>query len=250
MKLNALLAVNENLKTQAEKNRTDLANTFVKKGHHFSEKIVTFTPNTEGASPVTESQLDLQTTIGEELTWLKPFLVKAIDSGNTIAVANTQAKADVILEGEITPLLKDVPATSLLELGKRVNELLEFAKLIPTLDPAKGFLPDAARGAGIFKARDEVKVRTIASQEALVLYPATDKHPAQTQLITKHLPAGSVTTREWSGLLTVADKGKLLERIEKLARAIAQARARANDTEIPGDTAKIGDVLIGYAFGL
>ncbi len=249
MKLNELLAINENLKTQAEKNRTDLANTFINKKHHFGENIVTFTPNTEGAQPVTEKQLDLQTTVKEELKWLKPFLVKALDSANKVAVANTQAKADVVLESGVA-ILKDVPATSLLELGKRVNELLEFAKHIPTLDPAKGFTPDPDRGDNIFKARNVTTTRTLKTQEVLVLVPPTDKHPAQAQLVPKDIITGTVTTREWSGMITVKEKGLLLERIEDLVRAVAKARARANETEVPGDAAKIGDILVGYAFGL
>ncbi len=249
MKLNELLAINENLKTQAEKNRTDLANTFINKKHHFGENIVTFTPNTEGAQPVTEKQLDLQTTVKEELKWLKPFLVKALDSANKVAVANTQAKADVVLESGVA-ILKDVPATSLLELGKRVNELLEFAKHIPTLDPAKGFTPDPDRGDNIFKARNVTTTRTLKTQEVLVLVPPTDKHPAQAQLVPKDIITGTVTTREWSGMITAKEKGLLLERIEDLVRAVAKARARANETEVPGDAAKIGDILVGYAFGL
>ncbi len=249
MKLNELLSVNDNLKTQAEKTRTELAATFVNKKHHFSESIVTFTPDTDGALPVTEKQLDLQTTVKSELKWIKTFLVKALDSANKVAVANTQAKADLVLETGET-LMKDIPATSLLELGKRMAELLEFAKHIPTLDPAKGFAPDPNRGLDIFQAREVTTVRTKKSDEVVVLYPHTDKHPAQTQLVTRTVSDGKVTTREWSGMITVTEKGQILERIEILVRAVAKARARANDTEVPGDAARIGDVLIGYAFGV
>ncbi len=251
MKLNELLSVNDNLKTQAEKTRTELAATFVNKKHHFQEQIVTFTPLAENAQAVTEKQLDLQTTVKKELLWLKPFLVKALDSANKVAVANTQAKADLVLETGET-LMKDVPATSLLELGKRMAELLEFAKHVPTLDPAKGFTLDLSRSADgdVQRARDTSTTRTAKVQEALVLLQPTEKHPGQAQLISKDIPTGSVTTQEWSGMMTTADKGKLLERIEILVRAVAKARARANDTEVPGDAARIGDVLIGYAFGV
>lgn len=249
MKLNELLSVNENLKTQADKTRSELAATFTNKRHHFSESIQTFTPNTENAASTTEAQLDLQTTVKKELKWIAPFLAKALDSANKIAVANTQAKADVVLETGET-LLTGVPATSLLELGKRVNELLEFAKQIPTLDPAKGFQVDPQRGEDVFKARDVVKVRTAKQAKVLTLAPATDKHPAQAQLVSEDVPTGVITVREWSGLITTTEKGQILERIEVLARAVAKARARANDTEVPGAAEAIGDTLIKYAFGV
>jgi hypothetical protein len=50
---------------------------------------------------------------------------------------------------------------------------------IPTLDPAKGFTHDSAKGAHVFKAREVTKTRTQKVQEPLTLAPATDKHPAQ-----------------------------------------------------------------------
>src|SRR5207248_6321488 len=63
-------------------------------------------------------------------------------SGNRIALA------DVVLE-DGTVLLAQVPATTLLELEKRVKEVQDLIAKILTLDPASGFEPDKERGAGI-----------------------------------------------------------------------------------------------------
>jgi hypothetical protein len=248
-KLHELLAVEGNLKGQAEKTRNDLIATFTNKGHHFSEKTISFKPNEEGAATITESQLDLQTTVPRELKWIAPFLIKSIDVSWQVAEANTVARADVILDDGRT-LLKQIPATSLLELEKRCRELSDFVSKIPTLDPAKGFRHDASRGADVFRARDEVKSRTKKVNEPLVLAPATDKHAAQVQLVTRDVVTGDITTMEWSGLITVADKGNMLSRVEELSRAVKAARSRANDQEVAKTDKKIGSDIVNYVFGL
>ena len=52
-------------------------------------------------------------------------------------MANTEAKADVILE-DGTTLLKAVPTTSLLRLGHRLEEIRDLVRSIGTLDPCQG----------------------------------------------------------------------------------------------------------------
>lgn len=247
-KLHEALAVESTLKGQADKTRTELASTFEKRRHLFSEKVVTFKPNDEGAAPVTEEQLDLNSTIPQELAWIKALWAKTLDTSFQIAEANTGARADVMLD-DGTVLLKDVPATALLELTKRAAEVHALVAAIPTLDPAKGFSPDPARGAGVYKAREETKTRTKKVQRPITLYEATKEHAAQVQLISEDIPIGTVQTQEWSGLLTPAAKSDMLERAEALKRALKQALARAN--EEPIDTSlKIGATVLGFVFGV
>lgn len=248
-KVHELLAVEGALKAQAEKTRSDLTNTFRNKPHHFSEKLVSYKPFADGESTMVESQLDLQTTVPDELKWIAPFLTKALDVSFQVAEANTIARADVVID-DGTVLLVSVPATALLELEKRARELQQFVEAIPTLDPAKGFAPDHDRGANVFKAREDKKRRTKKVQEPLVLHPGTDKIAAQVQLITKDVEVGEITTLEWSGLITVASKGDMLARVEDFSRAVKKARSRANDTEIPKTDVKLGSAIVDYVFGL
>jgi hypothetical protein len=247
-KLHEILAVNTNLAAQAAKTRTELMETFKKKVHHFTEKQVSFQPFEEGQPPVVESQLDLQTTVKKELVWLAPFLDKAIDAAYQVAEANTSARADVVLD-DGTVLLSNMPATSLLELEKRAKELHDFVYSIPTLDPAKGFSEDSQRGDGVYRARDDHKKRTKKETKVLVLAPATDKHPAQAQTYVEDVPIGDIVTLEWSGLLTVADKGDMLSRVEDFTRAVKQARSRANDLTVDTRDQKIGQKITDFIFG-
>ena len=246
-KLHEVLAVKSNLAGQFQKVRLELQSTFEKKRHLFSKKLVTYTPLAEGAQPETREQSDIQSTVGAEIKWLSPIAAKAIDADYAVDVTNTVAKADIVLDNGET-IAVGVPATALLQLEKRIKEIGEFIHTIPTLDPAKGFNPDSTEQPGVFKAREVVKASTQKVQEPLVLAPATDKHAAQVQLITKDVRVGTIQELEWSSLITPAKKAELLERNETLFRAITQARSRANDTTVDTKESKIGEKLLGFVF--
>ena len=109
-KLHEFLGSQSQVFTQAEKCRTDLANTLEKKRHHFGEKLVTYQADAEGAAKTVEAQSSLQTTVAQELRWLGEILAKAYDSEATIDQGNTVARGDVTLDnGDV--LLAGVPAT-------------------------------------------------------------------------------------------------------------------------------------------
>ena len=244
-KLHELLAVHGNLTGQANKKRTDLKVTFEKKRHLFEETRKTFKPNEEQAVSQVEEQKDIQSTVIREIEWIKPSLAKALDLAYQVDVANTQAKADVVTEdGDI--LLKAVPATTLLQLEKRVAEWKDLIDSIPTLDPAKGFQKDEARGRGFYKARDVTKPRTKKVPEVITLAQATREHPAQTQLVQIDKPIGTILEQEWSSLITPGMKADLLDQVETLLRAVAKARAKANEHDIDVTDKKIGGELLDF----
>lgn len=247
MKLHQLLAIETSRSSQTTKLRQDLIKTFGDKRHLFEKKVVTFTPAGEGSAAVTEQQSDLQTTVRQELSWIGPHIAEHLDLEFQINETNTRAAADIELP-DGTILAKDVPATTLLELQKRLNDIQELAKAIPTFDPAKGFTEDKDAGAGIRVARPVTKKRTTKVQEPLVLYPATEKHPAQVQMITSDKVTGEILEQEWSGMMTPADKSKILDRIEVLSRAVRSARAKANEAEVD-KTKTIGGDIVAYIFG-
>ncbi len=246
-KLHELLAVETSLENQANKVRTDLVNTFDKKRHLFEEKRVLFKPTVEGEHETVEVQSDIQSTVKQELDWISSHIVKALDASYQVAEANTQARANIVLDDDVeTVLLSNIPATALLELEKRIAEIHTLINSIPTLDPAKGFSLDSAR-TNIYKAREVVKTRTKKQAKVIVKYEATKEHPAQTELVNVDEPIGHIKEQESSGLITPGEKSALINRVETLGRAVRKARSRANEVEI--DTSKkIGKVLVGFIF--
>lgn len=246
-RLHELLAVEGQLRTQAESCRKDLSNTFEKKRHHFEEKLVTFKSSKEGEPDKVESQLKLQSTVTDEIAWISEKISAAMDAGHQIDKANLSAKTDLELE-DGSVLLRDVPTTSLLRMEHRIVELRDFIKTIPTLDPAKGFELDSAQRPGVFRAREVTKVRTQKIEKHIVIVQATKEHPAQTALVKEDIPVGTILEQEWSSLITVAAKGDILDRVESLLRAIKKARARANDAPVDVALNKIGGTLLGFVF--
>lgn len=246
-KLHELLAVKDNLRSQAETCRNDLKGTFEKRTQHFTERVTTYNPKAENELPKTEESVAMQTTVSKELKWIQEKLVKAIDVNHQIEVSNCSATADVILDNGAL-LLTGMPSASLLQLQKRLMEIVDLVKAIPTLDPAKGFQPDKDKGAGIYRANETVRDRTHKEFKFVVMVPANDKHPAQVEKMNVDVPVGVLTTQEWSSLISVADKAEMLDRAEHLLRAVKKATARANEREVQIEGNRIGDRVLDYIF--
>lgn len=246
-KLHEMLAVEGQLKAQAQATRTDLRNTFEKKRHLFEKKVVTFQPTEEGLQATTEQQSDLQSNIRKELTWIAGIWGKALDVAYVVADGNTKGRADVVLD-DGTVLLKSAPATALLELEKRAAEIQELVTAIPTLDPAKGFAPDTDQGSDIYRAREVIKTRSKKDVRVITLAVATPEHPAQAQIVPVDVLTGHTVEQEWSSLITPAQKADLLERAEELRRAVKRARMRANDVEIADQHVGVGKAIFDYVF--
>jgi hypothetical protein len=247
-KVHELLAVQGNLNGQATKTRTGLIETLQKKRHLFEKKLKTFTPKTEeGGAATVEEQQDIQTTVVAEIEWLQKHLVKMLNVGYQVDLANREAKADIVTEDGQT-LARDVPATTLLWLEKRVTEIKELIDAIPSLDPAKGFQPDHDAGKGIYKAREVTKTRSRKMKKVYVKFPATKEHPAQTELVDEDVPVGTTAEQEWSALITPALKADLLNNADMLYRAVTKARSKANEHEITVEGKEIGAELLDYVF--
>lgn len=241
------LVVRDQLKAQTKKLVLDLANTFEKKRHLFEERRKTFTPATEGAPPQVEEQSDIQSTVLGELKWLAGHWLKAIDVARQVEEGNTGARADVVLD-DGSVLIANVPATALLELVNRADEIQHLIASVPTLDPSRAFREDATRAPGIFKAREVSKTRTTKSARHIVVVPPTEHHPAQVAQVVEDIPTGTILEQEWSSLVTPARKSEMLSRAEELRRAVKSALQRANASELTSEPVA-GKAIFEYVLG-
>ena len=143
------------------------------------------------------------------------------DAGNQIA------KADIEVDGVV--LAKDVPVPTLLFLEKQFGDVKAFLEKIPVPDPAERWAHDSSSG---LLATEPVKTgRTKKVQKPIVLFPATEQHPAQTQLITEDVLAGYWTTIRYTHRVSADKKSAALGRVGKLLDAVKVARERANSTD-------------------
>lgn len=157
---------------------------------------------------------------------------------------NLVAKANIVVDGVI--LLENVPAGYLLFLEKRIQDIKTFIGAMPTLDTSIPWSFD--NDSGLFNSDVVESFRTKKVEKPLVLYDATDKHPAQTKTTTEDVVVGTWRARRQSGAMRPVDKANALRRIEKLINAVRDARARANLTEA-GERPVIFDKISTYVLG-
>lgn len=154
---------------------------------------------------------------------------------------NVEARADLVLDGVV--LAADIPVTYFLFLEKELVDVRTFLEKLPTPDQTENWHEDPA--TGMYKTNMVPTYRTKKVQRPIVLYDATDHHPAQTQLITEDVVAGTWQTTKYSGGISEVRKTQLLQRIDKLIRAVKLAREAANSLEISA-APSVGDAVLGY----
>jgi hypothetical protein len=240
-KLNQILAIEKGLKTRVYAEFTELHNATQKpplmNGFHKS-----YQPRDEDGETYPAESQKVQHNAAEVFDRVATILTELFDITATKDWANCQAKADVVIDGRV--LVKDAPATYLLFLEKQLSDLTTFVAKMAELDPGSDWSVDPS--TGLFRGEPSTTQRTKKLQRPIVLYDATEHHPAQTQLITEDVIAGQWVTVKHSGALPAPRKKQLLARIERLSNAVKFAREQANAIEAPDQ--KLGQAVLSYLF--
>jgi hypothetical protein len=240
-KLNQILAIEKGLKTRVYAEFTELHQATQKPGlmNGFHKS---YQPRDEDGETYPSESQKVQHNAGEVLDRVGVILTELFDITATKDWANCQAKADVVVDGRT--LAKDVPATYLLFLEKQLGDLSTFIAKMAELDPGSDWSVDPS--TGLFKTEPSSTQRTKKVQRAIVLYDATEHHPAQTQLITEDIVAGQWVTTKHSGAIPAPRKKQLLARIERLSNAVKFAREQANGVETSDQ--KLAKEIFAYLF--
>lgn len=241
-KLNQIIAVTKGAKAQANREFTD-AHRNVQKAPLLSGISRSYQPKDEEGEQLPPESTRVQVSAADVLTDVSTSLTRLFDLVLTQDMANTQARADVVVDGQ--PILTDVPVTYLLFLEKQLVDLHTFVDKLPVLDPAETWTFNDAAGA---YASDPVK--TVRSKKVMrnhVKAEATEKHPAQVEVYTEDVPVGYWTTVKLSGALPATRVKELRERVTKLQQAAKFAREQANMAEV--EDVRAGERVFGYLFG-
>lgn len=186
----------------------------------------------------------VQLVATDVLKKLAKLQTELFDSAAEVDWANQKAVGDVVVDGYT--VLSQVPVTYLLFLEKQLTDIRTFIDKMPTLDDAKDWSVDP--NSNLFKTSPVSTHKTKKVQRPIVLYAAVIKDgqalPAQTQLITEDEIVGWWETVHHSGALPTPRKEVLVERVDKLLRAVKVAREDANDQAT--ESHKIGDAVFGY----
>lgn len=245
-KLHEILAVEADLQGTAEKVRTECVNTFTKKANLFNggnRVLKMFSEDRKNEEDGGRVDQPLNTTVDDKISYIIDSQIKYFDCLAQKESTNQVAKADLVLDGVV--VAKDLPATLLLGLESRLKTIRGVFEAVPTLDPSVHWDEAPEHGKGIWKSSEpEVTRREEKVTKPVVLYPATDKHPAQVKESVENQTVGLYYTMKFSGMITSAKKSDYLARIDTLIQAVKQARQRANSTEVVKTT--IGKQLFDY----
>lgn len=158
----------------------------------------------------------------------------------TCESGNQQASADLVVDGQV--LLTGASVPLLLFLDKRLKDLRVFVEKLPTLDPNEDWTKDP--NGDVYKTEKQTTHRTRKTQKPIVLYHATEHHPAQTQMVTEDEIAGWWDTVKTSGALPIPQQRQLLQRLDALIRAIKFAVEKANASEV--EKQSVADPIFGW----
>lgn len=236
--LHEILAVEQDLKGNAERARATALETFRSKLNQFTGIRRTFRPfsvdenvGDEQAAERLEAETRLARTVAGELSDALAIVARAMTAGFQIDEANTRARADIVVDGEV--VASDMPATFLLQLERRLREIRAVFREAPTFDPVRPWTPDAdADRPHVLRAEPVVTIRKAKTRKYNVMVDATKEHPAQVDVVEVDEPVGEIRSYEWTGMLSTAKKAALIERVDKLLAAVKQARSRANTVEV------------------
>ena len=181
-------------------------------------------------------------TVTQVLAMIREPLVEAMDAVFTVDVTNCEAKADLVVDGHV--LVKNVPISTLLWLEKQFKDVTTFLDAIPVLDPAQDW---EYSGEDLYKTKPRVANRTTKKQKVLVKYEATDKHPAQTEIITEDEIVGHYETTTFSGAIKPDVKRELVRKAKAVLEAIKLAREEANSTQVT--PSEMGKNLLDFILG-
>lgn len=239
--LNQILAISKGVKSKAEREFTD-AHRETQRANLLSGLSRTYKPkDDEGDQLPSETSL-VQTTIEDILDNVSVSLTRLFDVVATQETANTQAFADVVVDGVV--IVPKAPVTYLLFLEKQLLGLHTFISKLPTLDPAENWTKSNA--TGFFESDVTQTTRTKKIPKNWVKAQATDKHPAQVEIFHEDVVVGYWSTKKFSGALPADRVKELTLRVEKLQEAVKFAREAANSTEVTNVDA--GKAIFGYLF--
>lgn len=233
-KLHEVLAVDRDLEQAVRKILQEATKVFNDKHQLFigqHRRLEMFADNRKNEEAAAEQFSEISTTVADKLDYISTSIVKHYDAVAQKERTNQNAKADVVINGNV--ILESIPATVLLGLENKLSELRKLYNALPTLQQGHDWKIDETLGNNVYKlANPEVTSKTEKKLCYDIIVPATKEHPAQVKEWTEDRPVGKYVKNIYCGMITPARKSVLLGRIDVLIAAVKKARARANQEEI------------------
>ena len=241
-RLNQIIAIEKGTKSQSLRELSD--------AHHTLQKQAllagisrTYQPKDEEGEQYPPESTKVQVKAEEVISNTADILTKLFDVVATKDWANTDARADVVVGGQV--LLEKVPVSYLLFLEKQLVDLRTFVRKLPVLDAAESWVFDASADCWATEPMQTSKTKKIPRNHVKAV--ATEHHPAQVEVYYEDVVVGYWRTVKFSGALPAQRINTLLKRIESLQEAVKFAREEANSIDV--DDQKVGKKVFSYLFG-
>lgn len=205
----------------------------------------TFQPDDDADKGLPPESTKVQIVAGDVVKEAAAALNRLFDLQFIQDATNATAKADIVTTDGVV-IAHDVPVTYLMFLAKRLVDWRTFVDKLPVLDAADNWEWHAGHKA--YASQPTETITTRKEVKPLVLYPATDKHPAQVQPTQVDERRGVWRTVKLSGALQPEQVNLLRRRVDALIDAVKAAKERAND--VPADNRTgTGDAIFNYLLG-
>lgn len=243
-KLHELLAVEQDRKHKATKIIGDTRKLFTKKVPYFDGMVKRYVALEENAEQIPDERKEIVNTVAKTIQNVQETVIQGIDANISKEETNCSGKAQAELEIDGVKI-GTFSATSLLALEAHLNRLKELYNDIPELDPTKKWYFDEQQG--VYKTEEEVKFRSVKRPKVIVKYEATEKHPAQTELLYLDFQVGKYETVNSSGRIPLVKKQEMIQRVNRLIETVKIARSKANSVEV--NNVKVGQKLFDFING-
>lgn len=240
-KLHELLAVEADRKHKAVQAIGEARKTFTKQDVQFDGMVKKYVPLEENAEQIPDEVKEIVLTVPQKLRAMREIVTAGLDANLSKEETNAAHRAKAELKVGETDF-GELSATSLLALESQLSRLRELYANLPTLDHTKRWEFDAQNN--VYRTPVEVKFRSVKRPKVIVKYEATEKHPAQTELMQLNFQVGKYETTYTSGRVSSAQKATLLKRLDTLLEAIKVARAKANQAEVKN--IKLADKIFDF----
>lgn len=240
-KLNQLIAALKGKKSRLD-NQKSTAYQQMQKPELLNGLTRRYTPKDEDGEILPIEDKPIITTCQALIDALRASMQELIDCTGTVDLANTMAKADIVVDGKT--IIANVPVTHLLFLEKQLVDLHTFVSKLPVLDPAEHWEYDAV--SSTYRSKPSHSIRNKKVSKPVVMYPATPEHPAQVQLVTEDVFVGTWELCKFSSAIPQQEKNSLIKRVNQLQEAVKYAREAANTIDVTPFSS--GTALLAFVF--
>ncbi len=240
-KLHEILAIEQDRKNKSNQSIGESRKVFTKNETIFDGMVKKYIPTEENAEQIPDERKEMVSTVKALLNKTLEPVVVAMDATLSKEETNASgvAKAELVVEGK---KFGTYSATTLLALESHLSKVLDLYKAIPTLDTSRKWNFDDKND--FYRTEEEIKFRTIKRPKVIVKYEATEKHPAQTELLNIDFQVGKYETTYFSGKVTPTQKAQLINRLEELIESVKIARSKANNVNVKN--VKLGEKIFDF----